>query len=105
MITLRKERWTDTQKVTVRLPEYTTFYTGISRLEAMYGWKLRNRMTQLHPEIREVPAKEIDWVQIAGKQDKMKAHFESKKSPSEINVDVGDFFHTKKPDGWYAGIE
>ena len=64
----------------------------------MYGRKLRDRLTKLHPAIREVPAKEIDRNRIVNKQDKIKAHFELKKSPSEINVDVRDFVRVKKPD-------
>ena len=35
----------------------------------------------------------------------MKAHFESKKSPSEINVEVRDFVRVKKPDDWYTDFE
>ena len=73
--------------------------------EVMYGRKMRNRLTKLHPEIREVPVKEIGRDQIADKQDKMKAHFESKKSPTEINIKVGDFVRVKKPDGWYTDFE
>ena len=42
---------------------------------------------------------------MAGKQDKMKAHFESKESPSKINVEVGDFVRIKKLDGWYTDFE
>ena len=78
--------------------------TRISPFEAMYGRNMRDRLTKLHPAIREVPTKEIDRDQVASKQDKIKAHFESKKSPSEINVDVGDFVHGKKPDAWYTGF-
>ena len=52
---------------------------------------MRDRMMKLHTEIREISAKEINRDQIASKQDKMKALFESKKFPSEINVEIGDF--------------
>ena len=43
---------------------------GISPYEAMFGRKMRDRLTRLHPQIQEIPAKEIDRSRVEMKQGK-----------------------------------
>ena len=79
--------------------------TGISPFEAMYGRNMRSGLSRLHPGLQEVPGKKIDRERVRQRQNYMKKNVESKKSPFEWDIQVGDWVRILKPDGWYRDYE
>ena len=79
--------------------------TGISPFEALYGRKMRDGLTRLHPELQEVPVRSIDREKVSRRQDYMKAQVDSKRKPNEWDIQIGDRVRVQGPDGWYRDYE
>ena len=79
--------------------------TGISPFEALYGRKMRDELTRLHPELQEVPVGNIDREKVSRRQEYMKDHVDSNRKPTEWNIQIGDWVRVQGPDGCYRDYE
>ena len=79
--------------------------TGIPPFESLYGRKMRDGLTRLHPELQEVPVKSIDREKVSRRQESMKDHVDSKRKATEWDIQIGDWVRVQGPNGWYRDYE
>ena len=60
--------------------------TGISPFETLYGRKMRDRLTGLHPDLQKVYIESIDREKVSRRKDYMKEHVDSKRKPNDWDV-------------------
>ena len=73
--------------------------TGISPFEVMFGRKARGDVSKLHPQPSELPTKVMNRNEVERKQLEMKRYRDSKKTPSMMEVKIGDWVRVQGQDG------
>ena len=74
--------------------------TGVSPFEAMFGRKMRNDVSRLHPRLEAVPAKKIERDLVEEKQDEMKRVHDVLGGPREWDIQIGDYVRVLGQDKW-----
>ena len=74
--------------------------TGVSPFKAMFGRKMRNAISRLHPRLEAVPTKRIERDLVKEKQDEMKRVHDVLGGPREWDIRISDFVRVLGQDKW-----